>query len=212
MRRFAAGGFSPSTQPDTQLEDKIRPLAQRLAKQRPWRSAEENWLAAEKALRQRPWRPWIIRFSGEKERSGWDWTELSLKISVPILILFVTTFYSMLTDSREERIAREERESAVVTSFIQEMKSLILAGYILPVEDKPKEIRQKDGEARGKQKSAKETTEANKRDATKDKAMVLPTELMISALSQIGSRPSKWMNDKIWQWKTMIICRDYSIT
>lgn len=48
-------------------EEKIRPLAERLSKQRPWRSAEEKWMAAERALRQKPWRPWVIRFSGEKE-------------------------------------------------------------------------------------------------------------------------------------------------
>ena len=57
-------------------EDRIRQLAKRLAKQRPWRSDEENWLDAEKAVGAAPIGPWIIQFSGEKERSGWDWTEL----------------------------------------------------------------------------------------------------------------------------------------
>jgi uncharacterized protein YjbI with pentapeptide repeats len=107
-------------------EEKIRPLAERLSKQRPWLSAEENWLAAEHALRQKPWRPLAIRFSGEKERSGWDWADLLLKVSVPILILGLSTFYSCTNSRREEKIAWEQRESDVMTVFVKEMRPLML--------------------------------------------------------------------------------------
>jgi len=83
-------------------------------------------LAAERALRQKPWRPWVIRFSGEKERSGWDWADLLLKISVPVLILALSTAYSTISSSRQEKIAQEQRESDVITNSFKEMQSLIL--------------------------------------------------------------------------------------
>jgi hypothetical protein len=138
-------------------DEKIRPIAVRLSKQRPWHSAEENWLAAERALRQKPWRPWVIRFSGEKERSGWDWADLILRISVPVLILVLGAGLNKCTSDREERLARQERESAVVSGFIGEMQKLIIANRIVP----------------GKQVSGE--------------SLVLPRELTTSALAQLGA-------------------------
>ena len=98
------------TKPHRIPEEQIRPLAERLGKQRPWLSAQENWLAAERALRQKPWRPWVIRFSGEKERSGWDWADLLLKVSVPVLILGLSTAYSVISSSRQEKLAIADKE------------------------------------------------------------------------------------------------------
>ena len=125
------------TKQDQVSEEQIRLLAHRLSKQRPWLSAEENWLAAERALLQRPWRPWVIRFSGEKERSGWDWADLLLKVSVPLLILSLSTAYSIISASRQEKlsiadkehqekIARDQRESQVITDFVKGMQPLML--------------------------------------------------------------------------------------
>lgn len=119
------------------LEEQIRPIAERLSKQRPWLSAEENWLAAERALRQRPWRPWVIRFSGEKERSGWDWADLLLKVSVPVLILGLSTAYSIISSSRQEQNAKADKErqerialanqkDTVIRDYIKEMKGMLL--------------------------------------------------------------------------------------
>jgi len=118
-------------------DEQIRPIAERLGKQRPWLSAEENWLAAERALRQKPWRPWLIRFSGEKERSGWDWADLLLKVSVPVLILGLSTAFSIISSNRQqlaektardrqELIEREQRENDVLAGFISGMQPLIL--------------------------------------------------------------------------------------
>lgn len=116
--------LSGRTQPPR--EEQISPLAERLSKQRPWLSAEENWLAAERALRQKPWRPWVISFSGEKERSGWDWADLLLKVSVPVLILGLSTAYSFVSAKRQEAITIEQRESAEVTNSINRLQPLFI--------------------------------------------------------------------------------------
>jgi len=87
-------------------------------------------------MRQKPWRPWVIRFSGEKERSGWDWADLLLKVSVPVLILGLSTAYSIISAYRQEKIAEadkerqeeialEQRESQAVASFSQGDATLI---------------------------------------------------------------------------------------
>ena len=141
------------------------PIAERLSKQRPWLSAEENWLAVERALRQRPWRPWVIRFSGEKERSGWDWADLLLKVSVPVLILALGAGLNKCTSDREERLARQQRDSAVVTTFIAEMQKLVIADRLRP----GKEINSED--------------------------RVLPREMIIAALAQLSSDEAyQWRN------------------
>ena len=88
-------------------------------------------------MRQRPWRPWVIRFSGEKERSGWDWANLLLKVSLPVLILGLSTAYSVISADRQEKLAkadkdrqeivvREQREGEVVSNFIKEMQPLLV--------------------------------------------------------------------------------------
>lgn len=68
----------------------------------------------------------MIRFSGKKERSGWDWADLLLKVSVPVLILVLSTAYSIMSANRQEKIAREQKENEVVTEYIKEMKPLLL--------------------------------------------------------------------------------------
>lgn len=79
----------------------------------------------------------MIRFSGEKERSGWDWADLLLKVSVPVLILVLSTAYSFISANRQEKIAkadkerqetiaRQQREGEVVTNFIKGMQPLLV--------------------------------------------------------------------------------------
>ena len=121
------GPWSPGeTNPPPDRKEQIRSLAERLSKQRPYLSAEQNWLQAERALRHKPWRPGVIHFSGDKERSGWDWADLLLKLSIPILILGLSMAYSIISSSRQEKIALDQKESDVVTEFIKEMNPLLL--------------------------------------------------------------------------------------
>jgi hypothetical protein len=79
----------------------------------------------------------VIRFSGEKERRGWDWADLLLKVSVPVLILGLSTAYSIISSRRQENLAiadkerqeksaREQRETDAITGFIKGMQPLLL--------------------------------------------------------------------------------------
>lgn len=116
----------------TSAEDgKIRPLAERLSRQRPWASPDENWLAAERALRHKPWIPWIICFTGDKERSGWDWFELGLKTAIPILILMLSSVYSSISAERERESIRQKQEGETVSRYIIDIKTLVLEEDLL---------------------------------------------------------------------------------
>lgn len=107
-------------------EEQIKPIAELLSRQRPWLSAEENCLAAEHALRQKPWRPWVIRFSGDKERSGWDWAELLIKVSVPIIIVGLSSAYSSFNSEQQQRINQANQNDLVVSEYIKELQQLVL--------------------------------------------------------------------------------------
>lgn len=106
-------------------EKHIRPLAERLSHQRPWASDDRNWLDAERAAQQR-WRSWLVHFCGDKERSGWDWTELALKISIPILILSLSTDISRKNLQAQAANAIDQKEELALRSYIIDMQPLIL--------------------------------------------------------------------------------------
>ncbi len=106
-------------------EEQIRPLAERLSHQRPWLSDDKNWLDAERAAQQK-WRSWLINFCGDKERSGWEWSELALKISIPIIILVLSTSISRNNLERQAANAIDQKEEAALRSYIIDMQPLIL--------------------------------------------------------------------------------------
>lgn len=73
----------------------------------------------------------MICFSGDKERSGWDWFDLGLKATIPILILAISSLYSSISSEREREIARQKQESEVVAAFIIHIKSLVFEQKLL---------------------------------------------------------------------------------
>ena len=107
-------------------DQEIEHLAARLRQQRPWCSDEQNRQAAQRALTQKPWRPLIIRWSGDKERSGWDYADLFFKITLPVFVVLFSTVFSFINSSRQDEIARDQKESEAVSSYLVEMKSLLL--------------------------------------------------------------------------------------
>jgi uncharacterized protein YjbI with pentapeptide repeats len=120
------GSWPPSDSSGPLITDnQIKPLAERLSHQRPWASNERNWLDAERATQQR-WRSWLINFCGDKERSGWDWTELALKISIPILILALSTDISRKNLESQAANAIDQKEETALRSYLLDMQPLIL--------------------------------------------------------------------------------------
>jgi uncharacterized protein YjbI with pentapeptide repeats len=107
---------------DKLLED----IRRRLSIQKPWLTTEELQVLARNALSKRPWKPWIIQFSGQQDRCGWDWTELLLKASLPILVVAISTGFAILSSQRAEKLSREQREYDVLQVFVREMQPLLL--------------------------------------------------------------------------------------
>lgn len=115
-------GFTTSTI----SEDKIRPLAELISRQRPWQSEEQNWRAAKDAISRAPLGIWMIKLGGEKAKSGWDWLDLSIKISIPLLIVIISIFYNWTSSERDERKLFSQRQDDIVGNFIRGMKPLLL--------------------------------------------------------------------------------------
>ena len=129
LKRIAA--FFDWRRPIAIEESQIRILAERLSRQRPWASPNKNWLDAERALRNQPWIPWVIFFSGDKERSGWDWFELGLKTAIPILILTLSSLYSSISSEREREIVRQKQEGEILSRYISDIKTLVIEEKLL---------------------------------------------------------------------------------
>lgn len=119
------GPWPPNPERPAISEAEIKSLAECLAQQRPWLHADANWFAATRALKQKPWRPWIIRFCGAQERSGWDWAILLSRVSIPILLLGFCSAY-IVDIGRQQRTITDKREWDVVAAYIQAMQPILL--------------------------------------------------------------------------------------
>ena len=127
-------------------DDAIRARADQLAKRRPWCSAEQNWTDACLELNSAfllRWRPSLLRWLGASEKTGWDWMELSLKLSVPLTIALGGWFLGTLNSNRQNEIAQANQKDAVIRDYIKEMKGMLLDKAVA------KEAKQPGSEANG---------------------------------------------------------------
>ena len=135
-----------SRQEATPTDDAIRARADQLAKRRPWCSAEQNWTDACLELNSAfllRWRPSLLRWLGASEKTGWDWMELSLKLSVPLTIALGGWFLGTLNSNRQNEIAQANQKDAVIRDYIKEMKGMLLDKAVA------KEAKQPGSEANG---------------------------------------------------------------
>ena len=135
-----------SRQEATPTDDAIRARADQLAKRRPWCSAEQNWTDACLELNSAfllRWRPSLLRWLGASEKTGWDWMELLLKLSVPLTISFGGWFLGTLNSNRQNEIAQANQKDAVIRDYIKEMKGMLLDKAVA------KEAKQPGSEANG---------------------------------------------------------------
>ena len=110
-------------------DDAIRARAEQLAQSRPWCTDEQNWTDAKRALegpRLLQWRPSFLRWFGASEKTGWDWADLSLKLSVPLTIALLGTYFGNLNNQRQNQIAVNNQKDAVLSKYLERMESLIL--------------------------------------------------------------------------------------
>ena len=66
------------------------------------------------------------KWSGIEGKTGWDWMELGVKVSIPILLFAGTQFISQQDTIRQREIAEEARQDEVVSKYIESMRNLIL--------------------------------------------------------------------------------------
>ena len=104
----------------------IRPTAHRISKQRPWQTDAENWYSAKQILKKDSLRRFLIYFNGDKERSGWDWADLLLKASVPVIVAVGGWIYASHSFHQQQTANRQAQRDQVVSEYIKNMQSLIL--------------------------------------------------------------------------------------
>lgn len=107
----------------------IRARAYRLAELRPWCTPDQNWTDAQQELKSPlllRWRPRLLRWLGASDKSGWDWMEFSLKLSVPLTILILGSLLGRWNDDRQNQIAENDQKDEVLREYIKEMKEILL--------------------------------------------------------------------------------------
>ncbi len=126
-RPWAPAGATPTKAPPTDEEIKAR--SDQLAQRRPWCTDEQNLADARLELNSPfllRWRPSLLRWLGASEKTGWDWMELSLKLSVPLTIALGGWFLGTLNSNRQNEIAQANQKDAVIREYIKEMKGMLL--------------------------------------------------------------------------------------
>jgi uncharacterized protein YjbI with pentapeptide repeats len=104
----------------------IRPTAYQISKQRPWQTDAENWHAAQHILKKKSLLRFLIYFNGDKERSGWDWADLLLKASVPVIVAVGGWIYASHSLHQQQTANRQVQRDLVVSEYVKNMQSLIL--------------------------------------------------------------------------------------
>lgn len=120
-------GALPHKPPPT--DDAIRPRAEQLAQRRPWCTDEENCADARLELNSPlllRWRPTFLRWLGASEKTGWDWMELSLKLSIPLTIAILGSVLGNWNNERQIQIADNVQKDAVLSKYLERIESLIL--------------------------------------------------------------------------------------
>lgn len=103
----------------------IKALASRISAQKEWQSPLENWEEAEKILSNRPWRAWVIRFTGNSAKSGWDWLELGIKVSIPFLVVAVSATANTLTSRRQEIASQIQEDWEVAKTYYNTISEIV---------------------------------------------------------------------------------------
>jgi uncharacterized protein YjbI with pentapeptide repeats len=80
----------------------------------------------------------LLRWLGATEKTGWDWIELSLKLSVPLTIAILGSYLGYQNNERQmliagenlkqqNRIADSNQRDSVLRDYLKEMKGILLA-------------------------------------------------------------------------------------
>lgn len=131
-------GFS--LQDATQRDDAIKARAHQLAKHRPWCTDEQNWIDARLELNSPPllrWRPTLLRWLGASEKTGWDWIDLMLKLSIPLTVALGGWAFNYFNGIQQNEIARKNQKDAVIRDYIKEIKGMLLDGTIAAKAKRP---------------------------------------------------------------------------
>ena len=118
-----------SRQDPAPTDDAIRSRADQLAKRRPWCTAEQNWSDARLELNSPHllrWRPTLLRWLGASEKTGWDWIDLLIQLSVPLAVALGGWLLGKMNSTRQNEIAQANQKDAVVREYIKEMKGILL--------------------------------------------------------------------------------------
>lgn len=151
-------------------DDAIRARCEQLAQHRPWCTDEQNWSDARWELNSPiilRWRPSLLRWLGVTEKTGWDWMELSLKLSVPLTITLGGWYLSSINDARQREIASRNQHDAVIREYIKEMKGMLLE------KDIEKDVKQSGSMAHGVARALTLTAIKQLQGATSDQKSMI---------------------------------------
>jgi uncharacterized protein YjbI with pentapeptide repeats len=109
-------------------EAEVRELASRLARKRPWCTPEENWIDAELQLSSPiylRWRPCFLRWIGATGKSGWDWLDFCVRLSLPLTLASAGWLFSWSAQKHEQEISETSARNQFVTQYLIEMNKIL---------------------------------------------------------------------------------------
>jgi len=89
------------------------------------RTAVDDWRDAEARLKESGWTR-FVRWTGVREKKGWDFVQLLASISIPVVLFAGGTLFTYWNNQQQQQIAENRQQDEVLKNYFDSMKGLLL--------------------------------------------------------------------------------------
>ena len=89
------------------------------------RTAVDDWRDAESRLKE-SWVTQFVRWTGIREKKGWDFVQLLASISIPVVLFAGGSFFTYWNNQQQQKLAETRQQDEVLKNYFDSMKGLLL--------------------------------------------------------------------------------------